>query len=157
MSSHPCLNFSWDMSVVGVTMGRFNKYMFLGVLMKIHSGNGQKRLLCFPVESKPTRPSHTHTWVVLIFPDLQFDQIFTLLQDLLCIFSGAVPQSDVVDGQQLITRLQRPSSVQVWRWWSMMMTMMGVEKNFLKIVSLTETSTAPLWGCRPPSGSNSME
>lgn len=50
----------------------------------------------------------TCTWVVFVFAYLQLDQLLALLQDLLCIVSGAILQSDVVDGQQLIAGLQCP-------------------------------------------------
>lgn len=51
-------------------------------------------------------PGGGHTRVVLVLPDLQFHQVLALPQDLHSILHGAVVQADVVDGQQLVTRLK---------------------------------------------------
>lgn len=47
------------------------------------------------------------TWVVFIFLDLQFDQLLALLEDLHGLLHGTVLHPDVINGQQLVSQLQR--------------------------------------------------
>lgn len=51
-------------------------------------------------------PGGGHTRVVLVLPDLQLHQVLALPQDLHSILHSAVVQADVVNGQQLVTRLE---------------------------------------------------
>lgn len=56
--------------------------------------------------------THSHhvwdfTWVVFVFSDLQFDELLALLEDLHSFLHRAVLHPDVIDGQQLVSQLQR--------------------------------------------------
>lgn len=46
------------------------------------------------------------TRIVFVLPDLQLHQVLALSQDLHGVLHGTVVQTDVVDGQQLVARLQ---------------------------------------------------
>lgn len=55
------------------------------------------------------------TRVVFIFADLEFDELLTLLEDLNSFLHGAVLHTDVINGQQLVSQLQRPCPENTFR------------------------------------------